>query len=89
MKKYIFAILLLLAAVQSSSAQCTMCKAAAESNEEANKALNTGIIYLLVMPYILIGGIGYMWWRNRQALAEQEEENELHRLLYAYKPDEK
>ncbi len=89
MKKYIFAILLFFAAIQSSSAQCTMCKAAAESDEKANKGLNTGIIYLLIMPYILIGGVGYVWWRNRTALAEQEEEDELRRLLYAYKPDKK
>ena len=45
-------------------AQCSLCKSSAESSlKEGNtqaKGLNTGIMYLLIMPYLLVGGIGYM-----------------------------
>lgn len=52
------------------SAQCPMCRMSAESNLEnggtEGKGLNTGILYMLAMPYLLVGGIGYLWWRNRR-----------------------
>jgi len=42
----------------------------AESNLEnggtEGKGLNTGVLYMLAMPYLLVGGIGYIWWRNRR-----------------------
>lgn len=51
-------------------AQCPMCKMSAEQNLKdggsAGRGLNAGILYMLVMPYLLVGGIGYMWWRNRK-----------------------
>ena len=51
-------------------AQCPMCKMSAEQNLKdggtAGKGLNAGILYMLVMPYLLVGSIGYMWWRNRK-----------------------
>lgn len=28
------------------------------------KGLNNGIIYLLAIPYLLITGIGLLWYRN-------------------------
>ena len=49
--------------------QCPMCKIAAESNLEnggtAGKGLNNGILYMLSLPYLLIGVIGFVWYRNR------------------------
>lgn len=57
-------------AAPTVSAQCPMCRMSAESNLESGgtegKGLNTGILYLLAMPYLLVGGIGYIWWRNRR-----------------------
>ncbi|MBA3649570.1 MAG: hypothetical protein H0W62_13645 [Chitinophagales bacterium] len=51
-----------------SYAQCAACKEAAESSlKEGNtqaKGLNLGIMYLLVIPYMLVGGIGYYWYAN-------------------------
>ena len=51
-------------------AQCPMCKISMESNLEnggtAGQGLNKGILYLFATPYIIIGGIGYVWWRNRK-----------------------
>lgn len=51
-------------------AQCPMCRATAESNlangGTEGAGLNQGILYLLGMPYVLIGTIGFIWWRNRK-----------------------
>lgn len=80
--QYAVALCLFLPLAETATAQCAMCKAAAESDEKANKGLNSGIIYLLAMPYILIGTVGYMWWKNRRDVAVYEEEQELHRLLH-------
>ncbi len=51
-------------------AQCAMCKAVAESNIE-NKAnnigqgLNTGILYLMTIPYIIIGSIFFFSFKKQ------------------------
>lgn len=54
-----------------SFAQCAMCKANAESSlkegNETARGLNMGIMYLLVIPYLMIGALGYWWYmRNRK-----------------------
>lgn len=53
------------------AAQCPMCQMTAESNlrdgGDQAKGLNKGIIYLLATPYVLMGMLGYMWWRNKKA----------------------
>ena len=57
-------------ALPELSAQCPMCKIAAESNLKnggsQGKGLNLGILYMLATPYLLIGGIGLFWWKNRK-----------------------
>ncbi len=58
------------------TAQCPMCKATAESNLKhggtAGRGLNTGILYMLLAPYLLVGTIGYIWWRNRNSEEGQQ-----------------
>ena len=70
-------LMLLPCFVQEAPAQCPMCKMAAESNLKAGgtagKGLNRGILYMLVMPYLLVGTMAYLWWRNRQQHDEFEE----------------
>ena len=60
MKRGIFILLILLIISTSVEAQCAMCRAVLESEEGQNtaKGINDGIIYLMAIPYILIGGIG-------------------------------
>ena len=42
----------------NSDAQCAMCKAVVESgNESVAEGLNTGIVYLMIFPYLLVGRI--------------------------------
>lgn len=53
-------------------AQCSMCRAVAESNinddsRQVGRGLNKGILYLMAVPYLL-GGVGFwIWFRNRKA----------------------
>lgn len=61
-------------------AQCAMCKAAVESGNEAN-GLNTGILYLLLMPYIVVMALIFMWWRNKKRTDNEMQEKELRDLL--------
>nr|WP_246205987.1 hypothetical protein [Fulvivirga aurantia] len=49
-----------------------MCRATIENNVSNGEigigaSLNFGILYLFVMPYLLIGFIGYMWYRNSKS----------------------
>ncbi|RZN84784.1 MAG: hypothetical protein EVB11_01660 [Winogradskyella sp.] len=49
-----------------ASAQCAMCRAVLESEEgqSAAQGINDGIVYLMAIPYILVGGIGYIvYWK--------------------------
>lgn len=58
-------------------AQCPMCKMSAESNMKgggtAGRGLNAGILYMLAAPYLIVGGIAYWWWRNRNETLEASE----------------
>ena len=57
-------------------AQCPMCRMAVQSNLNnggtSGKGLNRGILYMLMMPYLLVGTIGYVWWRNKREEEEEE-----------------
>lgn len=50
-----------------SKAQCAMCRAALESEEGGVKAeaVNDGIVYLMAIPYILVGVLGYAIYKMR------------------------
>ncbi|MFT6849880.1 MAG: hypothetical protein ACJATA_000685 [Sphingobacteriales bacterium] len=72
--KKVFAIslitlLITITAVPLTSAQCPMCKSAVESSmsdpdNNVGMGLNTGILYLLATPYLLVGAVGFMWWKK-------------------------
>lgn len=49
----------------ASKAQCAMCRAALETEEGGVKAeaVNDGIVYLMAIPYILVGVLGYAIYR--------------------------
>lgn len=51
-------------------AQCPMCRATAETNlangGTEGLGLNNAILYMLGMPYIVIGTIAFFWWKNRR-----------------------
>lgn len=49
----------------SANAQCAMCRASLQGDENVAKAeaVNDGIVYLMIIPYVLIGAIGYYIFR--------------------------
>jgi len=49
----------------STNAQCAMCRAALEGEGNATKAeaVNDGIVYLMLIPYILVAVIGFAVYR--------------------------
>ncbi|OEK09188.1 hypothetical protein A8C32_10685 [Flavivirga aquatica] len=49
-----------------TNAQCAMCRAVLESEEgqTAAEGINDGIVYLMAIPYILVGGVGYFIYRK-------------------------
>lgn len=59
-----------------ADAQCAMCNATASTATEGKKegalALNSGILFLMAIPYILLITLVIIWWRYRkQKRAEQ------------------
>ena len=71
-KKYIplvILILVLLFCNTSSFAQCAMCKTSVESDLKTGgsigKNLNTGIIYLMLIPYVILMTGGYFFFRKQ------------------------
>lgn len=49
----------------TAAAQCPMCKLSAE-NSDIRAGLNTGILYLLAAPFLLMGGAFAYWYFNRK-----------------------
>jgi uncharacterized membrane protein len=70
-------LLILLLSNQASWAQCAMCKSVIENNasEGSNLAagLNTGIIYLAAMPYILFTFMAFIVYRSYKKNVKQKQ----------------
>lgn len=65
MRKLIFIVFILF--TQINYAQCAMCKAVVESgNASEAEGLNSGILYLMVFPYLLVGALLYFIIKNRK-----------------------
>jgi len=52
---------LLVLGVEEVSAQCSMCRAVLQSEEgqATAKGINNGILYLMAIPYLLVGLVGW------------------------------
>lgn len=70
-------LLILLFMPELAEAQCSMCRAVLESEADQSTAegINDGIIYLMIFPYLLIGGVGYFIYRSRKNKPESTSEN--------------
>ena len=53
--------------VISSYSQCAMCKAVVENGDiDMAEGVNNGISYLMIFPYLLIGGLFFTLFRYRK-----------------------
>ena len=58
-------LLLLLLPSQIISAQCAMCRAVVEQGgEEMAEGINSGIVYLMIFPYLIVATALYFLYRN-------------------------
>ena len=76
MKTKLFFIVLFLFFVSiPADAQCAMCRAVLETEESggAAKGINNGIVYLMIFPYLLVGGVGYAIYRSRKKARQRGE----------------
>ena len=83
MKKTIMAFVFMMLTAVGSYAQCAMCRATLENNVSngdigIGASLNFGILYLFVMPYLIIGVVGYLWYRNSKANANKQQSRQRH-----------
>jgi hypothetical protein len=59
-----------------SQAQCAMCRASLESEGNAvqAKAINDGIVYLMIIPYVLVAVAGYAIYKIKYSKKKISEE---------------
>lgn len=67
------AIVILLSSIDLN-AQCSMCKAVVESNMQSGesavgKGINDGIVYIMFVPYILLGVVYFMYKHYKKEVA--------------------
>lgn len=67
-------LLLLFIVMLPAEAQCSMCRAVLETADGGNtgKGINNGIVYLMIFPYLLVGGVGYAIYRSRKKARAEE-----------------
>jgi hypothetical protein len=75
--RWILLFFLMVGSVQSGVAQCAMCRTQLENNVSNGDigiaaGINTGILYLLSMPYLIILVLGYFWYKNSKKNANGE-----------------
>lgn len=77
MKKILHILFLLsfiLVVASSSQAQCSVCtKTSLQMGEKPAKGMNSGILYLMMAPFAIVGFIAYRWWKGNRKFEEQEQ----------------
>ena len=66
MNRILLIIIVILLSPQVGAAQCAMCRAVLESdgNAAAAEGINNGIVYLMAIPYILVGVVFYFVYKQ-------------------------
>jgi hypothetical protein len=65
----VFGLILLATSSKEVIAQCAMCRSTIENNYSNGDpgiaaGINTGILYLLSMPYLAAIILGYLWYKS-------------------------
>ena len=71
MRKLLFVLTVLILSTSDIYSQCSMLSAIMENDQEyeAAKGLNRGIVYLMSIPYILVGLIIWKIYRTNKSSA--------------------
>ncbi len=77
LSKVVFLIVLLVSNTSQLWAQCAMCRGSVESTmgngrNDVGIGLNTGIMYLFVMPYLIVALFAYFWFKNSKKAREEQ-----------------
>jgi hypothetical protein len=76
MKGLVLLIGFVVSSIAEAAAQCAMCRSTLENNFSNGNpgigaGINTGILYLLVLPYLAVIVLGYFWFKSSKN-AQQE-----------------
>ena len=53
-------------------AQCSICtKTAMQLGNKSATGMNSGVIYLMLAPFAVVGYIGFRWWKNEKEFEDQ------------------
>lgn len=65
MKKFVLIACLSIALVPVSRGQgCSVCTQTAQGlGDKSAKGLNGGIVYLAFLPLVIMGSVGFVWWK--------------------------
>lgn len=75
MKKivFIFALFMIVMLLPLDTFACPNCKSATDNGSDwSNRGLNTGILYLMAIPYIAIAFVAYFWYRHSKKNKEEQ-----------------
>lgn len=64
--KWALTFLVLLSVLQDTFSQCVMCRSAIEGDKDAAEGFNSGIIYLMIIPYVFLAGTLYYIIKQRK-----------------------
>jgi hypothetical protein len=66
-KLYFFFLCILLFFANNIFAQCSMCtKTASQLGEKPAQGLNSGILYLMLMPFAIVAFVAWRWWKGNK-----------------------
>lgn len=75
----LLAVALASAPLSDAQAQCAMCSLTAESSVKNGNTqgdnLNKGILFLLAVPYLAAGLVGYLWYKKYRSKQQAETPN--------------
>ena len=75
MRKLLLSLFFFMAVAVNASAQCAMCRSTLENNFSNGDpgiaaGINSGILYLMVLPYLAVVAIGILWYKSTQNAAK-------------------
>lgn len=70
----VFSLIVFTALCTEAVAQCSICtKTVAQMGRKPAEGLNSGILYLMAIPYLAVAVVGYKWWKSRKDLPQGEQ----------------